>query len=606
MRVNSTAAYRAGIAVAVVAMLVLGTLELVRTYNLGPLLAGALSAVRAVPLLLVRRRPILAWWLAFGSSFAVTAATWLLGYWYSAAWPWTLGSMALLVPLTGVLAAQGRRAYTVSALALITIAGSWLAFALPITLDWLSAGACAVLCAAAAALGDTVHSRRQVAGELAEEKQASSAERARLALVEERTRIARELHDVVAHHMSMITVQAETARYRLAGLPEPVAGEFSGIAGLARNSLTELRDLLTALRDEHDAPALAPQPTLADLDELAARITAAGTPVRLAVTGDVAEDARRAAAVRVPDRPRGTVQCGTSCRWRGHGGDRGRGGRADRRDRQRAAGHRARRGRRRPRTGRAPGAGHAARRHLHGRPARRRLAYPRGAADSPGALVITVVVVDDQDMVRAGFAALLDAQDGIEVIGQAASGGEALAVCAATEPDVVLMDVRMPGLDGVEATARLLRTPTRARVVMLTTFDVDDYVYAALRAGASGFLLKDATPDELVSAVRVVAAGEGLLAPTVTGRLIARFATAPGAVGPPPALDALTPREREVLVLIARGLSNKEIAARLVVAEQTVKTHVGRILGKLALRDRAQAVMAAYESGLVAPGVIDG
>jgi DNA-binding NarL/FixJ family response regulator len=220
--------------------------------------------------------------------------------------------------------------------------------------------------------------------------------------------------------------------------------------------------------------------------------------------------------------------------------------------------------------------------------------------------VITVVVVDDQDMVRAGFAALLDAQDGIEVVGQAASGGEALTVCAATDPDVVLMDVRMPGLDGVEATARLLRTPTRARVVMLTTFDVDDYVYAALRAGASGFLLKDATPDELVSAVRVVAAGEGLLAPTVTSRLIARFATAPGVVGPPPALDALTPREREVLVLIARGLSNKEIAARLVVAEQTVKTHVGRILGKLALRDRAQAVMAAYESGLVAPGVIDG
>ena len=219
--------------------------------------------------------------------------------------------------------------------------------------------------------------------------------------------------------------------------------------------------------------------------------------------------------------------------------------------------------------------------------------------------MIRVVIVDDQEMVRAGFAALLDAQDGIEVAGQAADGAAALAVCAEADPDVVLMDVRMPVLDGVEATTRLLRTPTRARVVVLTTFDVDDYVYAALRAGASGFLLKDATPDELVAAVRVVAAGESLLAPTVTSRLIARFAGQPGTVATPPALDALTPREREVLVLIARGLSNKEIAARLVVAEQTVKTHVGRILAKLALRDRAQAVMAAYESGLVAPGAID-
>jgi len=219
--------------------------------------------------------------------------------------------------------------------------------------------------------------------------------------------------------------------------------------------------------------------------------------------------------------------------------------------------------------------------------------------------VIRVVVVDDQDMVRAGFVALLGAQEGIEVVGQAGDGAAALSVCAEVEPDVVLMDVRMPVLDGVEATERLLRTETAARVVMLTTFDVDDYVYSALRAGASGFLLKDATPAELVSAVRVVAAGESLLAPTVTSRLIAHFARRPRLVGTPPALDALTPREREVLVQIARGLSNKEIAERLVVAEQTVKTHIGRILAKLALRDRAQAVMVAYESGLVEPGVID-
>lgn len=214
----------------------------------------------------------------------------------------------------------------------------------------------------------------------------------------------------------------------------------------------------------------------------------------------------------------------------------------------------------------------------------------------------SVVVVDDQDMVRAGFVALLGAQDDIEVVGQAADGEAAVRVCAATSPDVVLMDVRMPVMDGVEATKQL--AGTSARVLMLTTFDIDDYVYAALRAGASGFLLKDATPDELVAAVRVIAKGESLLAPTVTSRLIAHFASQPKVVGTPPALDVLTAREREVLVWVARGESNGEIAARLVLAEQTVKTHVSRIFLKLGLRDRAQAVVVAYETGLVSPGVL--
>jgi DNA-binding NarL/FixJ family response regulator len=211
------------------------------------------------------------------------------------------------------------------------------------------------------------------------------------------------------------------------------------------------------------------------------------------------------------------------------------------------------------------------------------------------------VVVDDQDMVRAGFTALLNAQDDIEVVGQAADGQAALDVCAWAAPDVVLMDVRMPVLDGVEATKRLADSP--ARVLMLTTFDIDDHVYAALRAGASGFLLKDATPEELVAAVRVVAAGESLLAPAVTSRLIAHFARQPVMASTPPSLEVLTPREREVLVWVARGESNVEIAARLVLAEQTVKTHIGRIFLKLGIRDRAQAVMVAYETGLVSPGV---
>ncbi|EXG80233.1 response regulator [Cryptosporangium arvum] len=216
---------------------------------------------------------------------------------------------------------------------------------------------------------------------------------------------------------------------------------------------------------------------------------------------------------------------------------------------------------------------------------------------------VRLVIVDDQAMVRQGFAALLDAQPDFTVVGQAADGAEAVSLTRRVRPDVVLMDVRMPVMDGLEATHRILRADDTPRVLMLTTFDLDDYVYAALRAGASGFLLKDAPMADLVQAVRVVTAGEALLAPSVTRRLIADFARRPATHrARPERLRVLTPRETEVLVLIARGLSNGEISATLVVAEQTVKTHVGRILAKLDLRDRAQAVVLAYETGLVAPG----
>ncbi|HCT78987.1 MAG TPA: DNA-binding response regulator [Micromonosporaceae bacterium] len=216
--------------------------------------------------------------------------------------------------------------------------------------------------------------------------------------------------------------------------------------------------------------------------------------------------------------------------------------------------------------------------------------------------MIRVLVADDQEMVREGFAALLGAQPDIEVTGQAADGLEAVAQARQARPDVVLMDVRMPRMDGLEAT-RMIVADRIAKVLMLTTFDLDEYVYAALRAGASGFLLKDAPAAELVQAVRVVARGEALLAPSVTRRLIEDFARRPSPGGPAPqSLQGLTARETEVLALIAQGLSNQEIAANLVVAEQTVKTHVGRILAKLDLRDRAQAVVVAYETGLVKPG----
>ncbi len=220
-------------------------------------------------------------------------------------------------------------------------------------------------------------------------------------------------------------------------------------------------------------------------------------------------------------------------------------------------------------------------------------------------MTIGIIVADDHEVVRAGFAALLDTQPDFAVLGTAASGTEAVRVCRERHPDVALMDVRMPGMDGIEATRQLTSTGSGPRVLILTTFDLDEYVYDALRAGASGFLLKDVTAERLFDAVRVIAAGDALLAPSVTRRLIAEFArqrSRPDDPEPASAPDALTPRETQVLRLIAEGLSNAEIAARLVVTEETVKTHVSRILSKHGLRDRTQAVVMAYESGLVIPG----
>jgi DNA-binding NarL/FixJ family response regulator len=218
--------------------------------------------------------------------------------------------------------------------------------------------------------------------------------------------------------------------------------------------------------------------------------------------------------------------------------------------------------------------------------------------------MIRVLLADDQTLVRAGFRSILEGEDDVQVVAEAKNGAEAVALASAERPDIVLMDIRMPVLDGLEATRRIVTDPrlSDVRVVILTTFDVDEHIYEAIKGGASGFLLKDTEPAELIHAVRVVARGDALLAPAITRRLIAEFAARISA--PPPALElnALTGREREVLELVARGLSNEDIAGRLVISHATAKTHVSRVLAKLGVRDRAQLVVLAYETGLVKPG----
>jgi DNA-binding NarL/FixJ family response regulator len=217
--------------------------------------------------------------------------------------------------------------------------------------------------------------------------------------------------------------------------------------------------------------------------------------------------------------------------------------------------------------------------------------------------MIRVLIADDQALVRGGFRSILDGQDDIEIVGEAEDGAEAVEAAARLRPDVVLMDVRMPGVDGIEATRRIVALGLDARVLVLTTFDVDDYVYEAMKAGASGFLLKTAPPRQLAEAVRTIAAGDALLAPSVTRRLVEQFVKRPPpGAEVPSGLETLTERELDVLRVLARARSNAEIAAELFVSEATVKSHVNRLLGKLGLRDRAQAIVLAYESGLVEPG----
>ena len=439
---------------------------------------------------------------------------------------------------------------------------------------------------------------RQAREQLAEARRANS---------EERLRIARELHDVVAHSMSLIAVQAGVANYVVAEHPEEATRALSSIEETSRGALREMRALLGVLRAEGDE-ALVPAPGLADLKGLVDRAAEAGRPGRAGRARGPAAAVPWAGPGRVPGGPGGGHQRDQARRHRPLPGHRqlrrGRAGPGDHRRRRRPG---------RPGSGGGPRPDRdaGARRHVR-RGAQRRSAPRRRfpgrrpiPADGHRGVSIRVLVADDQALVRGSFRILVDTAPDLTSVGEAASGAEAVELARSEKPDLVLMDIRMPGVDGIEATRQITADPqtSAVRVLILTTFDLDEYVFAALRAGASGFLLKDTPPADLLAAIRVVAAGDALLAPGVTRRLIAEFTRRPEpAQRPAAALEEVTEREREVLTLIGLGLSNTEIAAHLHVSLSTAKTHVGRLLMKLAARDRAQLVIAAYEGGLVGRG----
>ena len=423
------------------------------------------------------------------------------------------------------------------------------------------------------------------------------------ASAEERIRIARELHDVVAHALSLIVVQARGGRRMVhRSRPAETLEAFDTVELAAQRALDEMRRLLGMLREDEDDLALTPPPSLARLPELIDQVADAGLRADLVIEGEprdlppgidvsayriVQEALTNALRHSGASRARVVVTYGPT----------GSSSRCSTRARER-------------KTPRAPATaliGIRERVAIYGgelqagQPARGRL-RAEGPPAALGDRVIRVLIADDERLVRAGFRRILDDEDDIRVVAEAADGEEAVTRAAEARPDVVLMDMRMPVVNGIEATRRIVVDENAPRVLVLTTFDLDEYVYSALQAGASGFLLKDAPEEQLLAAIRVVSAGGALFSPTVTRRLIDEFARRHEVNARTVSIEALTPRENEVLLLVAQGMSNAEIAAELVVSEHTAKTHVARILAKLGLRDRAQAVVAAYESGLVRPG----
>ena len=438
----------------------------------------------------------------------------------------------------------------------------------------------------------------------AAETRAARAERereaaARVAVAEERARIARELHDIVAHAMSVMVLQVGAVRHKLPPGREEDRDALGRVERAGRTALAEMRRLLGAMRRDGDGLDLAPQPGLDGLDSLLEDVGRAGLPARLHVEGEPFELPRAIdlSAYRIVQegltnslKHANATRADVTVRYRddelavevvddgagaattdglGHGLVGHSRARQDLRRRDERK-HRTR-GRLRPQR-------------------------PPPARPVPG-MSLRVLVADDQSMVRAGFRMLLAEEPDIEVVAEASNGREAVDKAARFEPTVVLMDIRMPELDGLEATRRILAANDGARVLILTTFDLDEYVYEALRAGASGFVLKDDPPEQLLEAIRVVAGGDALLSPSITKRVIKQFTRIPR-VEPPEQLEELTEREVDVFRLVARGLSNAEIGKELYISEATVKTHITHILQKLDLRDRVQAVVLAYETGL--------
>ncbi len=408
-------------------------------------------------------------------------------------------------------------------------------------------------------------------------------------------RIARDMHDVVAHSLAVVIAQADGARYASASDPSAATAALGTISSTARSALADVRLLLTQLRHSQGD---GPQPTLADLEELYAHVRAAGVELRVDV--DPAPPAEPPGAVQLAVY-RILQEALTNAIRHGDGRVAVRLAWGPERVDLEVANA--------MKTDAAPSAGHG----IIGMRERAQLAGGSLSAEAVDgdfvvratipigvgrvSTAIRVVLVDDQALFRAGIRMLVDSQPDLQVVGEASDGREALAVIRDVRPDVVLMDIRMPVLDGLAATAELLRDEDPPRIVMLTTFDLDEAAARAIRQGASGFLLKDADPEFLLAAIRTVHAGSAVIAASATRDLFAHFAEA--APRPVPAsYRDLTEREREIFALAARGLSNAEIAAREFLSEATVKTHISRILAKLALRDRVQLVVFAFEHGL--------